>query len=127
MRFVCRIDREIYSCVTEDIATDEVIITEERIQHIRERHPDDYEKYAGYMADMLEHPAYIIEDADLNTAFVLKEYPLDETRFRLILRIQTSADPSGRQNSVLTFQYIKEKEYRRLIKNKKVLYKAPEA
>ena len=37
-----KIDIEIYKCVAEDIVTDEVIITDERIQHIKSRHPDDY-------------------------------------------------------------------------------------
>ena len=43
-----KIDIEIYKCVAEDIVTDEVIITDERIQHIKSRHPDDYEKYCKY-------------------------------------------------------------------------------
>ena len=34
-----KIDREVYSCVAGDIVTDEVIITDERVQHIKERHP----------------------------------------------------------------------------------------
>lgn len=37
------IDAEIYSCITERITTSEVIITRERIAHIAERHPGDYE------------------------------------------------------------------------------------
>ena len=42
VNFVCKLDKELYKVVTEDIRTDEVIITDERIQHIQERHPDDY-------------------------------------------------------------------------------------
>lgn len=34
IHFVGRINREIFKVVTEDIGTDEVIITEERITHI---------------------------------------------------------------------------------------------
>lgn len=41
MLLVGKIKREIYSCITEDIKTDEVIITEERVQHIKDRHPND--------------------------------------------------------------------------------------
>ena len=43
MRYVGKIDKEKYRCITEDIVTDEVIITDERIGHIKERHPNDYE------------------------------------------------------------------------------------
>ena len=36
MHLVGRINRNIYECVTRNIRTDEVIITEERIEHIKE-------------------------------------------------------------------------------------------
>ena len=36
---VGKIDREIYKCITQNIITEEVIITDERIEHIKERHP----------------------------------------------------------------------------------------
>lgn len=32
---VGKIDQEIYQCITNDIVTDEVIITDERIEHIK--------------------------------------------------------------------------------------------
>lgn len=43
VHIVGKIDKNIYKCITTDIVTDEVIITDERIQHIKERHPNDYE------------------------------------------------------------------------------------
>ena len=36
------IDIEKYRCITDDITTDEVIITEERIHHIKERRGTDF-------------------------------------------------------------------------------------
>lgn len=126
MYTIARLDRKIYSCVTEDITTDEVILTAERIDHIRKRHPKDYEQYFGYMADMIEKPHYIIEDDTPDTAFVLKSFGDNEGQFRLILRLHTSRDPKGRKNSVITFQYVRKREYDRLIRNKKHLYKAAE-
>ncbi|RKI78934.1 hypothetical protein D7V90_16685 [bacterium 1xD42-87] len=37
MHTIGKINRDIYKCVTEDIVTDEVIITDERIAHIIQR------------------------------------------------------------------------------------------
>ena len=125
MNFVCKIDLTIYSCVSPDITTDVVIITDERIRHIQSRHPLDYERYHEYIKSILEDPHYIIEDNKPNTAFILKEFVEDQQRFRLILRLHTTRDVPGRQNSILTFQYIKEREYQRLIHNKKILYSSP--
>ena len=123
MQYIGKINIEIYKVITEDIATDEVIITEERIAHIKERHPNDYEKYSKYIAEILEHPDYILESDKPKTAFVLKEIVENSKTFKLILRLKTSADPENYKNSVITFMKINQTEYKRLIKNKKVLYK----
>lgn len=44
MHTIGKIDRNIYKCVTEDIVTDEVIITDERIAHIIQRRGQDFYK-----------------------------------------------------------------------------------
>ena len=61
MHLVGRINRNIYECVTRNIITDEVIITEERIEHIKERHPTDFERYNKYLEEIIGNPDYIIE------------------------------------------------------------------
>ena len=61
MHLVGRINRNIYECVTRNIRTDEVIITEERIEHIKERHPTDFERYNKYLEEIIGNPDYIIE------------------------------------------------------------------
>ena len=124
MRKICDLDMKKYRCVTPEIRTGEMIITEERIRHIQERHPLDFERYSGYLKEMIENPDYIIQDERPNTAIVLKQIEDHEERFRLALRIVTPADHPGYKNSVITFLKIREKEWDRLIRNKKILYKA---
>jgi hypothetical protein len=125
VHLVGKIDREIYKCITADIVTDEVIITDERIEHIEGRHPGDYQRYQQYIADMVLDPDYIIKDDRPFTAMVLKEFENeDKTKhFRLALRLLTSEDDQNYKNSVITFMKIREKEYMRLIKSKQILYK----
>ena len=41
MQVIGKIDIDKYCCVIDDIVTSEVIITDERIQHIKDRHPND--------------------------------------------------------------------------------------
>lgn len=125
VHLVGKIDKEIYKCITADIVTDEVIITDERIEHIEGRHPGDYQRYQKYIADMVLDPDYIIKDDRPFTAMVLKEFE-DEDKskhFRLALRLLTSKDNQNLKNSVITFMKIREKEYMRLVKNKQVLYR----
>ena len=123
MQTVGRIDRDKYRCITDNITTDEVIITEERIQHIRDRHPGDYERFLGYMSEIVADPDYIIEANKANTAVILKEIEENGEKFKLILRLKVEHDPADYQNSVISFWHIGETTWRKTIKNKKVLYR----
>ncbi len=118
-----KIDINIYKCVTDDIQTDEVIITDERIEHIKERHPNDYERYYQYIEQAVIQPDYIIESHKINTALILKEFNDDDLQFKMVLRLLTSKDSNKFKNSIITFMKIDEKEWKRLIRNKKILYK----
>ena len=126
VNFVCKLDKELYKVVTEDIRTDEVIITDERIQHIQERHPDDYERFSTYLAEIIQNPDYIIRDPRPQTGMLLKEITVGETgeHFRIALRLAASQDPVHYKNSIITFLKIRQKEWERLIHNKEILYKA---
>lgn len=121
---VGEIDINKYKCITKDIKSNEVIITDERIQHIKDRHPNDYEKYYGYMHDIISNPDYIIEANKPNTALLLKSFSEGEEQFKTILRLVTSSDNPKYKNSIITFMKINEKEWQRLLRNKKVLYKS---
>ncbi|UZD43917.1 PBECR2 nuclease fold domain-containing protein [Selenomonas sputigena] len=120
-----KIDLSIYQVVTENIQTDEVIITDERMKHIQEHHPGDFEKYRKYFSEILQHPDYILQTKK-HTAEVLKEIVERGKKCKLILRLQTATDPKGFKNAVITFLHIRDKEWQRLIRNKKILYRRVE-
>lgn len=123
MHYIGKIDKEIYKCVTEDIQTDEVIITDTQIQHIKDRHPNDYEKYFKYAEEILKSPDYILEANKPDTAFILKHIVDNGKNCEMILRLKTSKDPEEYKNSVITFLKVEEKRYNRYIRTKKILYK----
>lgn len=56
-----KLNLEIYGCITENFITDEVIITEEQLLHIRERHPEAYQDTILHIKDILKDPDYILE------------------------------------------------------------------
>ena len=115
--------KELFRCVSENITTDEVIITDERVQHIKERHPNDYERFVGYIPAIIEQPDYIIAANKDNTAVILKEIEDNGEKFKLVLRLKVKTDPVEYKNSVLTFWHIGDTTWRKSLKNKKVLYK----
>ncbi len=124
MHYIGKINREIYSCITKDITTDEVVITDEQIEHIREHHPNDYEQYFIYAREIIERPDYILEANKPNTAFVLKHITDNGKNYQLILRLKTSEDPKDYKNSIITFFKVDPKRYNRYLKTKKILYKS---
>ena len=122
--YIGKLDKKIFSCVTNDIQTDEVIITDERIQHIKDRHPNDYEKYCGYMERIIQNPDYIVETNKRNTAVILKKIEENGESFKLILRIVMKDDPKDYKNSVISFWRVGDTTWKKTLKNKKILYKA---
>ncbi|MCI8420461.1 MAG: hypothetical protein HFF79_08180 [Oscillospiraceae bacterium] len=123
VHLVGKIDREIYKCITADIVTDRVIITDERVAHIKERHPNDYERFCSYISEIIDNPDYIIEANRPNTAVILKEINRNGEKFKLILRIKIENDPEDYENSIVSFWHIGETTWRKTLKNKKILYK----
>ena len=124
MQTVGRIDIKIYRCITDDIATDEVIITPERIKHIEERHPGAYDKIKSFLQLALAAPDYILEDGkNPNTGIILKLIEKDSFRFQMVLRIQTSTDPKGFKNSIISGWEISRSRWQNYVNNKKILYK----
>lgn len=119
-----KIDKNIYKCVTEDIVTDEVIITDERIAHIQERHPNDYERYYKCLKEIVEYPQYIVETNKPYTALILNEFVEGEEIFKTVMRLTTSHDNPEFKNSIITFMKINDKEWKRILKNKRILYKS---
>ncbi len=92
--------------------------------HIKERHPDDYELYYGYLRKVVEEPDYIIESNKPNTALILKEVvESDEKKFKTVLRLKTPKDNAEFKNSIITFMKINQKEWSRLLRNKQILYR----
>lgn len=118
------IDVETYKVVSPNIRTREVIITEERIRHIQQRHPDDFERYAVYLKELIEAPDYILEANKPNTALILKEIVAAGERFQLVLRLSVADDQPEYKNSVITFLKIDKKRFGRYLRTKKILYKS---
>lgn len=123
VHLVGTINRPIFECVTKDIVTDEVIITDHQIMHIKNNHPNDYERFSHHFSEIVANPDYIIRDNKPDTAIILKEIMEDDERFYTVLRLSTSKDPEGYKNSIITFLKIDQKRWDRYLRRKEILYK----
>lgn len=123
VQYIGKIDRSKFSKITNDITTDDVILTERQVEHIKERHPNDYEQYFDYIKEIVENPDYIIRDTKSNTGFLLKEFVDKDKRFQLILRLHTNEDNKEYKNSIITFLKVSEKKYNQYLRNKEIVWK----
>lgn len=118
------IDIEKYRCITDDITTDEVIITEERIHHIKERRGTDFfDRYERYFSLILSDPDYIFPDDRINTALVCKVIGEGEEAVNLVLRLVTAGDDPAYKNSILTAIRENTKRFSQRLRNNIPIYK----
>lgn len=121
---VGKINREIYKCITEEIRTDEVIITDERIEHIRERRGEEfYDRYSSLFEKILSTPDYIFKEKREHTALVCKRIIEDGKYVNLVLRIAIETDSPEYKNSIITAIGESEKRFAQRLRNNAVLYK----
>lgn len=90
MYSIGKINQKIYKCITEDIITEEVIITDNQIQHIKDRHPEAYNKVLKNIQETISTPDYIIRDKHAYTGLIIKRIQTEEGFLQIVLRLCTS-------------------------------------
>lgn len=123
IQYVGKINREIFKVISDDIQTDEVIITDVQIEHIKERHPNDYEDFYNSLRETDEKPEYVFQSDEPNSALVMNRVDCNRKSLVIVLRLKISTDPDNYKNSIITLMGISEKKRKKYIRNKKILYK----
>lgn len=123
MRYLGKIDKELFRFIADDISTDEVVITQERIEHIMAHHPGQLEIISPFLCEAVSEPDYILEDRSPHSVLLLKRITAAGMNIQIVLRLHTPEDPPGFKNSVISAWKIREKEYLRLLRSRKILYK----
>ena len=62
VQYIGKIDKNKIGRFKDKIVTEDVILSEERIKHIKEHHPGDYERYGKHINEIIEEPDYILVD-----------------------------------------------------------------
>ena len=111
-----------FSKISCEITTEEVIITDERIEHSN-KHQNAYDKYGGYIGSVLSDPDFIFPDNHPNTAILIRGIQVDGINLQIVLRLHVPSDEPGYKNSVISFWSIGQKRKENYRKNKKIIYK----
>lgn len=122
IRSLGRIDTNILTKEFGKIQTDEIIVTNERLSHIKVRHPEDYELFERFGSESVTSPDLIIKDIkNEGTVFMIKRLP--DTNLNVVVRVVLETDNSKLKNSVMTFYRIRERNLKKLIEKNGLLYK----
>mgnify|MGYP005944264235 FL=1 len=103
------------------LQTTEVIVTDERIAHIKERHPEDLLLFEQYGREAVLSPDLIIRGSKhIGTVFAVKKLP--DTNLNVVVRLVLETDEAGFKNSVMTFYRLRERNLKKLLEKNQLLY-----
>lgn len=119
------IDVDKYKNVTDKkILTDEVIITDNRIEHIIERRGQQfYDEFHDYFAEIIKDPDYIFKDEKVDTAVVSKTFVHKGKTVNIVLRLVVEGDDPNYKNSIITAIGENEKRFAQRLRNNTPVYR----
>ncbi len=104
------------------LQTNEIIVTNERLDHIKGRHMEDYQLFNKMASVAVSDPDLVLKDIkNEGTVFVVKK--LEKTNLNVVVRLALATDEEGLKNSVMTFYRIRDKNLKKLKNKHEVLYK----
>lgn len=122
VQYIGKLDRNKLGEYKNKLTTDEVILTDERKQHILEDHANDYEKIVQNINRVVLNPSEILEDSkNKDTLFFIDK--LDKNNLNVIVRLNTTNDKEHPQNSVMTAWIIRNSNLKKLREKNKTIYK----
>lgn len=117
-----KINLKIFKSISNNIITDEVILTNERYSHIMEGHKEDFLIYSNILSQIIIEPDYVLEDyKNKDTALVIKK--TENSNINVIIRLAISENLVHNKNSIMTMYRIREKNLKKLMKKNKIIYK----
>lgn len=120
MQYIGRLDIKKLGIYGEKIITDEVILTEERLnQHILISHKSDYQQFKNYIKNIIENPDYIIEDnKHANTMIYLQEIKEIDKKSRVVIKLALGNDTEHCKNSIITLMKLNNRTWNQTINNR---------
>ena len=117
-----KIDKSIFAEKYGELLTDEVIVTEERMRHIQERHAQDYALFLEFGSECIQEPDLVLSDEkNKGTVFMIKRF--SEINLNVVMRLVLEGEDDTLKNSVMTFWRIRDRNVQKLVRKNEILYK----
>ena len=124
IQYIGKIDKQKFKEISNEVITEEVILTSKQRQHIIERHPEVYKIVENRFQEIIEKPDYILKDKSKeNTAMVIKLIKEEDKIINIILKLATKENEDKNKNSIITCIPIGKNRIKSYLKNGKIVYK----
>nr|DAS95669.1 MAG TPA: minor capsid protein [Caudoviricetes sp.] len=99
----------------------EVILRDERLEHIRERHPEIVDVLKNNYVETVNNPDYALKDyKNTDTALFLKK--IEDYSINLVVKLSASNSDKNMENSTITVYRVRKREVKRLQKKNKIIF-----
>ena len=99
----------------------EVILRDERLEHIRERHPEIVDVLKDNYVETVNNPDYALKDyKNTDTALFLKK--IEDYSINLVVKLSASNSDKSLENSTITVYRVRKREVKRLQKKNKIIF-----
>lgn len=113
-----KIDTQLLEKEFGKLKTNTVIVTHERLVHIKQQHPQDIDYFYDYALPTVQDPDIIIKDLkNPETVFMVKV--LENTNLNVIVKLVLEGNDENIQNSVMTFYRIRTSNLKKIGKKSK--------
>lgn len=104
MQYITNLDKKKLGIYENQIITEEVILTDERLyEPILLFHEEEYKQLRPYIKNIIEAPDYIVEDnRHEDTMIYLKEIDAIGKNSRVVIKLALGKDEEHNKNSIIT-------------------------
>ena len=122
VQHIGKIDKNKIGNYATKITNDNIVLTDERKQHIYEDHTKDYERILQNIERVANNPKEVIEDCkNKDTLFFIGE--LEKSNLNVVIRLNTTNNKEHPNNSIMTAWIIRDRNLKKLREKNKTIYK----
>lgn len=122
VQYIGKLDKNKIGDYANKITNNNIVLTDERKQHIYEDHTKDYERIMQNIKRVANNPREVIEDCkNKDTLFFIDK--LEKSNLNVVIKLNTTNSKEHPNNSIMTAWIIRERNLKKLREKNKTIYK----
>ena len=122
---IAQLDETLLKDSNIKLLTKNLVLTDNSIIHIKERHPNDYGDVIKDLSNMVQDPDSIMIGNKSHTLVYMARNSKGHM-YQVVIRLKDEDMSDELQNSIITLNRVNEKRYKRYKKSRKIIYKKEE-